>query len=109
MSKTSNKKQKNIIVGLRCGFEIWETTSVEFKSIPKEFWALQYCCFSINAPLKTEQNKNNFLLWVVQNYAKNSDFTKLFCLLISLIEYYSTMQAGKNDIIIPCEGKKFFP
>ena len=35
------KSEILIIVGLHCGFEFRETTSVEFKSVPKDFWAFK--------------------------------------------------------------------
>ena len=31
------RRANRIIVGLHCGFEFRETTSVEFKSVPKDF------------------------------------------------------------------------
>ena len=38
-----------IIVGLHCGFEFRETTSVEFKSVPKDFWAFKSDFAEFNA------------------------------------------------------------
>ena len=52
-----------IIVGLHCGFEFRETTSVEFKSVPKDFWAFKSDFAEFNAITILDYLSDFFLIF----------------------------------------------
>ena len=60
---THYKSCEPIIVGLHCGFELGETTSVEFKSVPKDFWAFKSDFAEFNAIAILDYLSEFFIVW----------------------------------------------